>query len=47
MDDLKKEYLLGWASKYIDDVTDLEIKDDVIHLYVSGKRVGIIAYQKL
>ena len=26
MNDLYKDYLLGWASKYIDDVTDLEIK---------------------
>tara|TARA_R110002012_G_C11366246_1_gene581448 strand:- start:287 stop:430 length:144 start_codon:yes stop_codon:yes gene_type:complete len=47
MNDLYKDYLLGWASKYIDDVTDLEIKGDVIYLYVSGKKVGIIAYQKL
>tara|TARA_R100000734_G_C3307710_1_gene98285 strand:+ start:79 stop:222 length:144 start_codon:yes stop_codon:yes gene_type:complete len=47
MHKLHKEYLIEWASQYIDDVTDLEIKDDVIHLYVSGKRTGIITYQKL
>ncbi len=47
MNNLQKEYLFHWASRYIDDVTDLDIKGDVIHLYVSGKKVGIIAYQKL
>ena len=41
MHKLHKEYLIEWASQYIDDVTNLEIKG------VGGKLVGIITYQKI
>ena len=47
MNKLHKEYLIEWASQYIDDVTDLEIKGEVIRLSVNGKLVGIITYQKI
>jgi|TARA_B100000085_G_C18193759_1_gene370724 hypothetical protein len=47
MHKLHKEYLIEWASQYIDDVTDLEIKGDVVRLIVGGKLVGIITYQKI
>ena len=47
MDKLYREYLLDWLSQYVDDVTDLEIKKDVIRLSVRGKLVGIITYQKI
>ena len=47
MHKLHKEYLIEWASKYIDDVSNLEIKKDVIRISVNGKLVGIITYQKI
>ena len=47
MNKLHKEYLIEWASQYIDDVTDLEIKGEVIRLSVNNKLVGIITYQKI
>lgn len=47
MHKLHKEYLIEWASQYIDDVTFLEIKKDVIKISVGGKLVGIITYQKI
>ena len=47
MHKLHKEYLIDWASQYIDDVTDLEIKGEVIRLSVNNKLVGIITYQKI
>lgn len=47
MNKLHKEWLIEWASQYIDDVTNLEIKGDVIRLSVGGKLVGIITYQKI
>ena len=47
MDKLYREYLFDWLSQYVDDVTDLEIKKDVIRLFVRGKLVGIITHQKI
>ena len=47
MHKLHKEYLIEWASQYIDDVTFLEIIKDVIKISVGGKLVGIITYQKI
>ena len=46
MHKLHKEYLIEWASQYIDDVTFLEIKKDVIKISVGGKLVGIIPIKK-
>ena len=47
MNKLHEEEVIRWASQYIDDVTYLEIKGDVIRLSVGGKLVGIITYQKI
>ena len=53
MHKLHKKWIIEWASQYIDDVTNLEIKGDVIRLSVGdvsqneNKLVGIITYQKI
>ena len=42
-----KQIVLDWLSKYIDDVTEVEIKEDKILLLRNGKAKAIIVYQKI
>jgi len=43
----QQKILLDWLSQYIDDVTTIRVDKDVIHLFVNGKRIGIITHQKI
>ncbi len=43
----QERVLLDWLSQYIDDVTTIRVDEDVIHLFVNGKRTGIITHQKI
>ena len=42
-----QQELIGWAKKYVDDVTTIMIHNDVVSLYVNGKRIGIITHQRI
>ena len=42
-----KKIVLDWLAKYIDDVTEVEIKEDKILLLRNGKTKAIIVYQKI
>mgnify|MGYP003124103928 CR=1 FL=1 len=42
-----KQIVLDWLAKYIDDVTEVEIKEDKILLLRNGKTKAIIVYQKI
>ena len=42
-----KQIVLDWLAKYIDDVTEVEIKEDKILLLRNGKAKAIIVYQKI
>ena len=42
-----QQELIGWAKRYIDDVTTIMINDDIVSLYVNGKRIGIITHQRI
>ena len=39
--------LIGWLKRYVDDVTTVMIENDVVSLYVNGKRIGLILHQRI
>ena len=47
MNNKTEKELVNWARKYIDDVTTIMVHNDVVSLYVNGKRIGIITHQRI
>jgi len=39
--------LIGWMKRYVDDVTTVMVNNDIVSLYVNGKRIGIITHQRI
>ncbi len=44
---MKNKEILEWLSKYVDDVTEIIIKNDIIYLVVNNRKIGMITYQKI
>ena len=42
-----QQELIGWMRRYVDDVTTIMISNDIVSLYVNGKRIGIITHQRI
>ncbi len=47
MNNKTEKELVNWARRYIDDVTTIMVHNDVVSLYVNGKRIGIITHQRI
>jgi len=39
--------LFTWMSKFIDDITEIELDGDKVYLRVNGEIVGLISHQRL
>lgn len=46
MKDWEKQ-IIEWLHNYIDDVTDLEIKEETVTLRVNNRMIGILVLQRL
>ena len=42
-----EKQITDWLNKYIDDVTELEFKDEVVSLRVNNELVGILVLQQV
>jgi|TARA_R100000231_G_C5225790_1_gene135010 hypothetical protein len=42
-----RKIVLDWLEKYIDDVTEISVREDKILLYNSNGLKGIIVHQKV